>query len=342
MGRRRLVLTVVTAASLVAACSSGGSDDSANGASALASSVADATTSTVEVTATTAAPSTTTTTVAPATTTTAAPPATPTPTAASSPPSVATGPETRGRQNCAGTPDPPAGALGLQATFLDVDADNREDVVWLYDAPDGTHLHLRTGKGVTDDFVLGYGKGAVAVGSAQVDLAVGSQTPGMPQEILAVTSAGDGKRLVGIYGFMIKTGCIEPFVFSQGAPFVYLVSRTGTLSGLSCVNDGVTGHVEGTVATPAANGFDTTRLVYERVGRRLVPAASESGTIAANDAAGLAARQRRHGLHALTPGLLSRAERRSVPLEQRDGAQAALQVVLHGPRGQHRHLVVGL
>ena len=233
MGRRRLVLTVVTAASLVAACSSGGSDDSASGASALASSVADATTSTVEVTATTAGSLDDHTTVAPATTTTAAPPVTPTPTAASPPPSVATGPETRGRQNCAGTPEPPAGAQGLQATFLDVDADNREDVVWLYDAPDGTHLHLRTGKGVTDDFVLGYGQGAVAVGSGQVDLAVGSQTPGMPQEILAVTSAGDGKRLVGVYGFIIKTGCIEPFVFSQGAPFVYLVSRTGTLSGLT-------------------------------------------------------------------------------------------------------------
>jgi hypothetical protein len=280
----------LTAASLVAACSSGGSDGAGNGASALATSIADSTTSIVEVTTTTEAPATTSTTVAPATTTTVAPPVTPTPTAATPPPSVATGTETRGRENCAGTTEPPAGAQGLQATFLDVDADNREDVVWLYDAPDGTHLHLRTGRGVTDDFVLGYGQGAVAVGSAQVDLAVGSQTPGMPQEILAVTSAGDGKRLVGIYGFIIKTGCMEPYLFSQGSPFVYLVSRTGTLSGLRCVNDGVNGHVEGTVAIPAGStAFDTTRLVYGREGRRLVPVSSEAGTIAVNDAAGLAA-----------------------------------------------------
>ncbi len=290
MGRRRVVLMTLTAASLVAACSSGGSDGSGSGAGGLATSVADSTTSTVELTTTTEAPSTTSTTVAPATTTSAAPPVTPTPTAATPPPSVATGAETRGRENCAGTPEPPAGAQALQATFLDVDADNREDVVWLYDAPDGTHLHLRTGRGVTDDFVLGYGQGAIAVGSGQVDLDVGSETPGMPQEIVAVTSAGDGRRLVGVYGFIIKTGCIEPFIFSQGAPFVYLVSRTGTLSGLSCVSDGVTGHLEGTVATPAASGFDTTRLVYERDGRRLIPAASESGTLAASDTAGLAAR----------------------------------------------------
>ena len=201
--------------------------------------------------------------------------------------------------------EPPAGAQGLQAAFLDVDADNREDVVWLYDAADGTHLHLRTGRGVTDDFVLGYGQGAVAVGSAQVDLAVGSQTPGMPQEILAVTSAGDGKRLVGIYGFIIKTGCIEPFVFSQGAPFVYLVSRTGTLSGLICVNDGVTGHVEGTVATPAAE-----RLRHDPAGVRAGREAPGPGGVGGRHHRGQRRGRpgrghRRRRLRALTPGLLS-------------------------------------
>ena len=49
------------------------------------------------------------------------------------------------------------------------------------------------------------------------------------------------------------------------------------------MSDGVNGHLEGTVATPAASGFDTTRLVYERDGRRLIPATSESGTLAASD-----------------------------------------------------------
>jgi hypothetical protein len=203
---------------------------------------------------------------------------------------VATGTDSRGRENCGGTPEPPAGAQRLQSTFLDVDADSREDVVWLYDAPDGTHLHLRTGRGVTDDFVLGYGQGAVAVGSGQVDLAMGSEDSGLPQEIVAVTSAGDGKRLVGVYGFLIRTGCVEPFVFSQGAPFVYLVSRDGTLSGLACVNDGVNGYLEGTVATPGATGaFATTRLVYKRDGRRLVPQTSQSGTVPAAAAEAMAA-----------------------------------------------------
>ena len=281
---------VVAAASLVAACSSAGSDDSGSAASAPATSAPESTTSLVEVTTSSAAPTTTTTTAAPTTTSTTAVPVTPTPTAASSPPPVATGAETRGRENCGGAPEPPAGAQRLQATFLDVDADGREDVVWLYDAPDGTHLHLRTGRGVTDDFVLGYGQGAVAVGSAQVDLAMGSETSGLPQEIVAVTSAGDGRRLVGVYGFLIRTGCVEPFVFSQGAPFVYLVSRSGTLSGLTCVNDGVTGHLEATLATPAgADAFATTHLVYMRDGRRLIPQTSQSGTITAAAAAAMAA-----------------------------------------------------
>jgi hypothetical protein len=55
------------------------------------------------------------------------------------------------------------------------------------------------------------------------------------------------------------------------------------------VNDGVNGHVEGTVATPAGSAFDTTRMVYGRDGRRLIPVSSESGTLAATDTAGLSA-----------------------------------------------------
>ena len=155
------------------------------------------------------------------------------------------------RTRCEAAADPPPTATALQATFADVDADTRPDVIWIYDAPDGTHLHLRTGRGATDDIVLDYGQGAVAVGSAQVDLAVGAPDPGAADEILAVTSDGDGRRLVGVYGFAINTGCLESFTFNQGAPFVYLVSRNGSLSGLRCVSDGVTGHLEGLTAVPS-------------------------------------------------------------------------------------------
>ncbi len=192
---------------------------------------------------------------------------------------------------CQLVPDPPANAAGLQTIGAEVDADTRPDSVWIYDAADGTHLHVRTGRGVSDDIVLPFGTGAVAVGTAQVDLAVGAAEPGTAQEIVAVTSDGDGRRLVGIYGFAIATGCLEPFQFDQGNPFVYLVSNAGHRSGLRCVTDGVTGHIEALTATPAAGDtFDTTRLVFGRIGRRLVPGAYETGSLPAPvDALALAA-----------------------------------------------------
>ena len=305
--------------------------------------------------------------------------------------------------------EPPAGATGVQATFADIDADTRADVVWLYDAADGTHLHIRTGRGVADDIVLGYGKGSVAVGIAQVDLAAGTPDPGTAQEIVAVTSDGDGRRLVGVYGFALNTGCLETFVFDQGNPFVYLVNKNGNLSGLRCVSDGVTGHLEALTATPAGvDAFSTSRLVFGRIGRRLVAVSYETGNLPAPaDAGVLASRQRRHRLLPVQPGLLiarclpagagpglltrlslpvgtlraclirafctDRARRSSqshtsarsvqiwrswtappnrsgeepaqgwrrgsVAFEERDRPQAALQVVLHGPGGQHLHFV---
>ena len=198
--------------------------------------------------------------------------------------------------------DPPADAANLKATYADVDADGRIDVLWMYDAADGTHLQVRTGRGATDNVVLGYGTGAVAVGSGQVDLALGSADPGTPQEILAVTSAGDARRLVGVYGFAIATGCLQSFTFDQGNPFVYLISRQGTLSGLRCVNDGVNGHLEGFTASPAAgDAFTTNHLVFGRQvnTRRLVPVSFDSGTLAAPRRPGRAGPRQRH--HRLLP-----------------------------------------
>ena len=99
-----------------------------------------------------------------------------------------------------------------------------------------------------------------------------------------MTSAGDARRLVGVYGFAIATGCLQSFTFDQGNPFVYLISRQGTLSGLRCVNDGVNGHLEGFTASPAAgDAFTTNHLVFGRQvnTRRLVPVSFDSGTLAA-------------------------------------------------------------
>ena len=80
------------------------------------------------------------------------------------------------------------------------------------------------------------------------------------------------------------TGCLQSFTFDQGNPFVYLISRQGTLSGLRCVNDGVNGHLEGFTASPApGDAFTTNHLVFGRQvnTRRLVPVSYDSGTLPA-------------------------------------------------------------
>jgi hypothetical protein len=283
MSRGRSVLVTLMASYLVAACMGGGSEASLEPSSpltpsteALPGSSIDGFTTSADLPSTTLTPPTT---IPPTT----AAPVTPAPTAAPPPQPVATAPQSVApRVKCQVVPDPPADAAGLQSTYAEIDADARPDVIWLYDAADGTHLHVRTGRGVADDIVLPFGKGAVAVGVAQVDLAVGAAEPGTAQEILAVTSDGDGRRLVGIYGFALNTGCLESFAFDQGNPFVYLVSNAGNRSGLRCVSDGVTGHVEALTATPAAgDSFTTTRLVFGRTGRRLVPVAYEAGSLPA-------------------------------------------------------------
>jgi hypothetical protein len=198
---------------------------------------------------------------------------------------VSTPVSTAPRENCSAAGGPPDGATNVQATFAFIDNDDQPDTVWLYDAMDGTHLQVRTARG-GDDIRLPYSKGSVAVGKAQVDLAPGT---GEPEEIVAVTADKAGQRLVGVYGYVVKSGCIEPFLFDGGSPFVYLVSRLGTLSGLQCVSDGVNGHLEGTLAIPTGQNFATTRMVYKRDGRRLIPESAESGTVAATAAQAMAA-----------------------------------------------------
>jgi hypothetical protein len=241
------------------------------------------------LTATSGAPAATTTTPE-ATTTTAGPPASVTTTSApsvapSTQPVVSTAVSTAPRDNCSAAGQPPDGATNVHATSAFIDNDDQPDTVWLYDAMDGTHLQVRTARG-GDDIRLAYSKGSVAVGKAQVDLAPGA---GEPEEIVAVTADETGQRLVGVYGFVVKSGCIEPFLFDGGSPFVYPVSRAGTLSGLQCVSDGVNGHLEGTLAVPSGSNFATTRMVYRRDGRRLVPESAESGTVAASAAQAMAA-----------------------------------------------------
>jgi hypothetical protein len=285
MGRGRLAFAAAVASCLLAACSSGGGEAGPTPTEGASSATSAATSASVN--AITTSGDLPTTTLAPVTTVAAtiAPPITPTPTVAPPPPTAVTAPPTTAaRPNCFAASDPPADAANLKATYADVDADGRIDVLWMYDAADGTHLQVRTGGGAADNVVLGYGNGAVAVGSGQVDLALGTADPGSPQEILAVTSAGDARRLVGVYGFAIATGCLQSFTFDQGNPFVYLISRQGTLSGLRCVTDGVNGHLEGYTASPVGgDAFTTNHMVFGRQpnSRRLVPISYDSGTLPA-------------------------------------------------------------
>ena len=266
MARGRIVLVTLAAATLVAACSDAGSTTTSDQPTAT-STPRDAT-STSSISVGTTSSDTPATTIAPATTVpvTTAAPVTPAPSAAPPPQPVATAPQSAApRVRCQAASDPPPDAAGLQAALADIDDDQRFDAVWLYDAPNGTHLHVRTGRGQADDIVLPFGHGAVAVGATQVDLAVGAANPGLAQEILAVTSDGDGRRLVGVYGFALNTGCLETFAFDEGSPFVYLVNQTGNRSGLRCVSDGVNGHLEALTATPAgADAYSTTRMVFGR------------------------------------------------------------------------------
>jgi hypothetical protein len=274
MARRRGVLSIITAACLVTGCgalSEPGVSDTASPSSRP---------ETIRIAPSTTALSTT---VPPSVTvaSSAAAPATPSPSVAAPPPPVAPAPTTTvAGQHCPAIADPPADAQNLQSMLGDLDGNGQPDAIWLYDLADGPHLQIRSDRGVTDAIRLGYGQQTVALGLSQVDLVVGAADPGTPQEILAVVSGSDGTRLVGVYTLALKTGCLDEFEFSGGNPFVYLVGRNGTYTGLHCVGDGLTYHLEAVTAAPtSATTYSTDHLVFRRNGKRLEPLLSVAGTL---------------------------------------------------------------
>jgi hypothetical protein len=274
MARRRGVVAIVAATALVTACGAlddaGVPDSSAPASSLDTYKIAPSTT----VLSATEAPPTT------AVSSTAAPAAS-SPTVASSPPPVASAPSTTlAGQHCQSAPDPPAGAKNLQSLLGDLDGNGRADAIWMYDLADGPHLQIRSDRGVTDAIRLGFGQSTVSLGLSQVDLVVGASDPGTPQEILAIAGAADGTRLVGVYTLALRNGCLEEFEFPSGAPFVYLVGRNGTYTGLQCAADGSTSHLVATSASPtSATTYSTAHIVFRRNGKRLEPLMSVPGTI---------------------------------------------------------------
>jgi hypothetical protein len=161
----------------------------------------------------------------------------------------------------------------------DIDGNGLPDAVWLYDLADGPHLQVRTDRGATDAIPLGFGQQTAALGLTQVDLVVGGAEPGTAQEILAAASVPDGTRLVGVFTFALRTGCIDEFLYSSGTPFVYLVSRNGTYSGLQCLADNVADHLASISASPtSATTYATEQLIFVRNGKRLEPLMAVPGT----------------------------------------------------------------
>jgi hypothetical protein len=274
MARRRGVLAIVAASALVTACGAlddaGTSTTSAPLSSLDTYKIAPSTTvlSTTEPPPTTAASST-------------AAPASPSPTVASSPPPVVQAPSTTlAGQHCQSAPDPPAEAKNLQSLLGDLDGNGNPDAIWLYDLADGPHLQIRSDRGVTDAIRLGFGDQTVALGLSQVDLVVGAADPGTPQEILAIVAGADGSRLVGVYTLALRNGCLDEFEFPSGAPFVYLVGRNGTYTGLQCAADGATSHLVAISAAPTSSTtYATDHIVFRRNGKRLEPLMTVPGTL---------------------------------------------------------------
>jgi len=193
---------------------------------------------------------------------------------------------------CLAAPAPPATAKNLQTLSGDIDGDGTSDSVWLYDLTDGPHLQIHTARGATATVPLGFGKATVSLGFAQVDYAPGAAEPGVEEEMLAVASQPDGTRLAGVYGYVKATGCVEMFRFGSGASFIYLISRTGTISGLRCVSDGHSAHLAGITATPASPTlYQTHSFVFGKGdGRTLSPVLSSDGhLVLPHDRAALAA-----------------------------------------------------
>jgi hypothetical protein len=184
------------------------------------------------------------------------------------------------KQQCLTSTTPPATAKNLQVVNGDVDGDGAPDSVWIYDMPDGPHLQIHTSHGATDAFPLGRGKAAAAVGLVNVDGAPGTANPGTGQEVMAAVSQADGTRLVGVFYYARATGCLENFQFASNAPFWYLVSRTGAVTGLHCTSDAFSSHLEAISADPTSKTtYHWRRIVFGRDVHRLVPLISADGTL---------------------------------------------------------------
>ena len=275
-------------------------------------------------------------------------PATPSPTVAPPPPPVAPDPSTswpvkhcqcrtrsarrrrRTSSRCSAT------SMGMAA------ATRSGSTTW----PDGPHLQIRSDRGVTDAIRLGFGQQAVALGLSQVDLIVGGADPGTPQEILAVVSGSDGTRLAGVYTLALRTGCLDEFEFPSGSPFVYLVGRNGTYTGLPLRGR----HPDLPPRSGHGLADEPEHVLHRPPGvpaQREAPRAASSLSRAPSPCRRTRPRSwpRATSPAASSPGRCTDPPvprvRGSLPLEDGDGAQTSFQVVLHGPGGEHGHLVRG-
>ena len=275
MVRRRWPVAAVLATLLVTACGSSGGGSSATTAATPPTSTTATTAATTAVTTATTAPTLH---LVPTTLPVITLP--PGATVPAHPVTSAPKPSTPKTQ-CLAAPAPPAGAASLQTLTGDIDGDGNADTVWLDDLADGPHLQIHAARGATADQPLGFGKSTVSLGFAQVDFAPGTAEPGIEEEILAVASQSDGTRLAGLYGYVEATGCLDLFKFGSGAPFVYLISRTGTLSGLRCLSDGRSAHLEGLTATPLSPTTYQARAIVLGTGdsRILSPALTSTTTL---------------------------------------------------------------
>jgi hypothetical protein len=273
MAVRRAPLVVVVVAALVAACGSTADTSAPESAPVVSRSETFTITPSTTAVSTSAATSTT----APSS---AATPVSPPPSVAPPPPIVVAPATSIGdRTNCQAPIAPPVEARNIQTISGDIDGNGLPDAVWLYDLADGPHLQVRTDRGRTDAIRLGFGQQAATLGLTQVDLVVGGAVPGTAQEILAAATVPDGSRLVGVFTFALKTGCLDEFLYSSGSPFVYLISRKGTYTGLKCIADNFASHLVSVSASPtSATTYATEQLIFYRNGKRLEPLMAVPGT----------------------------------------------------------------
>ena len=105
--------------------------------------------------------------------------------------------------------------------------------------------------------------------------------------MLAAVSQADGTREVGVYYYAKSTGCLENFQFASNAPFWYLISRTGTVTGLQCTGDALGAHLEAISATPSPTSGAPSRIKLTAVsmlGRKAAFSKERPGGIAISPA----------------------------------------------------------